>query len=556
VTLALDSASRGSERLPDVRASFDYAGGQMRGEAQLHDGDRLLLAASGNMPMNLAFADRTGPWLGDGPVALDLRADSFPLQALPAIHPSVADLAGRVRGEVTVRGTRLQPVLGGRIDLTQGAARVVDAGVTVTEATGSFRLADDVLAIDSLVARSTSGPVRATGTIELAALDRPVFDLDVTARQALLLDNELGVVEGDVDLEITGDFDLIRVRGDVRVAEGEITVPEPATQQRATRLDDPELLGVYVGLGLSDAFRPPSSFLQRIDLDVNARIARDTWLRNSVMNVEVYTPENAGALRVTTDPITHELLFEGVIHADRGDYAFAGREFELTTGSVTFIGGRPDPMLQLSARHEVPRRGREALVILITIGGTLSEPKLSLSSNVQPPIAESDLLSYLAFGRESGSLLTGEGSGIVGDALGGLGVLAEQQLAGLGLGALTQGIFSNLERRGTAAGLDVFRVHPRALPDELNFAGYDNILRSIDVKAGEYLNSEVFLSAEAQPGVGGVPALQLEWKRPDGFSWVTTWGPRFLPSIPSLDLVIEPRRTRSFGTFLLWERRF
>ena len=41
--------------------------------------------------------------------------------------------------------------------------------------------------------------------------------------------------------------------GDVRVAEGEIEAPEPAGQQRATKLDDPALLGVYAGLGVDES---------------------------------------------------------------------------------------------------------------------------------------------------------------------------------------------------------------------------------------------------------------------------------------------------------------
>jgi hypothetical protein len=101
----------------------------------------------------------------------------------------------------------------------------------------------------------------------------------------------------------------------------------------------------------------------------------------------------------------------------------------------------------------------------------------------------------------------------------------------------------------------VFRVRPNALPDEVNFAGYRNILETLEIQAGEYLNSEIFLSARAQPGAGGRPALGLEWRRPNGFSWVTTWDDRFLPPIPSLDEV-DAARTRAFGTFILWERRF
>lgn len=274
------------------------------------------------------------------------------------------------------------------------------------------------------------------------------------------------------------------------------------------------------------------------------------------MNVEVYTPSESDPLRVTVDRVGHRFALEGVIHADRGDYAFAGREFKLTAGSVTFLPEQPDPMIQLSARHEVPRRTREALVVLVSVGGTLAEPKVSLSSNVQPPIAESDLLSYLAFGRESSSLLTSEGSGVIGDALGGLGILAEQQLAGLGLSAVTQAFVSNLESEGMKAGLDVFRVRPRAIPDELNFAGYfRNLVRSIDVEAGEYLTPRLFVAVEGTVGAGRLPGLRAEYVTPRGFSWITTWGSRFLPPVPTLD-ELTARSVYVFGSFLTWQKRF
>ncbi|MSR37196.1 MAG: hypothetical protein EXR95_11245 [Gemmatimonadetes bacterium] len=355
---------------------------------------------------------------------------------------------------------------------------------------------------------------------------------------------------------VVGPLDELSVTGEIHVSQGVIDVPEPQNMQRATRLDDPMLAGVYEGLGIPDALRPRNRLLENTTLDVWVWVARDTWLRNTVMNVEVYTPGDIDALHVTIDPETYEFVLDGVIHADRGDYTFAGREFKLTTGSVTFLSEQKDPFLQLSARHEVPRRGREALTVLVSIGGTLSEPRLTLSSNVEPPIAESDLLSYLAFGSESSSLLTGEGSGVIGDALGGLGIIAEQQLAGLGLGALTQAVFSNLESEGMKAGLDVFRVRPRALPDELNFTGYfQNLVRSVDIQAGEYLTPKLFVAIQGQVGGGVIPGARVEYLTETGISWITTWEPRFLPTIPSLEEAMA-RRTRVFGSFLQWSKRF
>ena len=61
--------------------------------------------------------------------------------------------------------------------------------------------------------------------------------------------------------------------------------------------------------------------------------------------------------------------------------------------------------------YEVRLPVREAINIRILIGGTLRNPQISLESDAQPPIPQSDLLSYLAFGRSSSSLLQLEGSG-------------------------------------------------------------------------------------------------------------------------------------------------
>jgi len=194
-------------------------------------------------------------------------------------------------------------------------------------------------------------------------------------------------------------------------------------------------------------------------------------------------------------------------------------------------------------------------MVLISVGGYLSAPRVTLSSNQQPPLPESDLLAYLAFGRETSSLLASEGSGLVGDELGALGILAEQQLAGLGIGALTEALFSTVEKRGSAAGFDVFRVRPGALPDELNYSGYfGNLLRAVELEGGEYFG-RFFVAGKVRPGGRALPGLRLEYQTPAGFSWITTWEPRYLPTRPSLELV-QGTASQVFGTFFLWTRRF
>jgi len=116
------------------------------------------------------------------------------------------------------------------------------------------------------------------------------------------------------------------------------------------------------------------------------------------------------------------------------------RRFNIKRGSATFINSTElNPTLQGTAEYEVKQPNREAINIQIVVGGTLRTPNISLTSDAQPPIPQSDLLSYLAFGRSSSSLVQLEGSGLTngsgGSNLVGAGAaLASRQLAGIAIG--------------------------------------------------------------------------------------------------------------------------
>src|SRR5690606_17315179 len=126
----------------------------------------------------------------------------------------------------------------------------------------------------------------------------------------------------------------------------------------------------------------------------------------------------------------------------------------------------------------------------------------------EPPLPQSDLLSYLAFGEPSTSLLSPSssllaGGGGGGGGAGGLGAMASQQLAGLGLGALTAELVNDVEEAGDRAGLDVLRVSPADdLPEEVVFGGaFENILRGTEIEAGKYFSRRLFVSAQGRPSL-------------------------------------------------------
>jgi translocation and assembly module TamB len=392
-------------------------------------------------------------------------------------------------------------------------------------------------------------------------LARPSFNLTVAVRDATVVDNQWGRVRADADLTVRGPYTALNISGTADVLGGVVYAPEMQTQH-ATNLDDPLLGGALAkdtagthGLLLP----PPSPLLQNLNLNVALTVQPATWVRNSQANVEIYTDPDVGPLRIHMNQARQQLAVLGTIATDRGEYTYAGRVLQLSTGSATFLGGPIiDPLLQLSAQYQVQRQGLEALVIQIQVEGTLTRPRVTLASNALPPLSQSDLLSYLAFGRSASSLLTMNASavdGVGGGGLTGIPALAEQQLASLALGAVIDQTVSDIQEQGTRAGLDVFRIHPGELPPEAAFQNaYHNFFTGTEFEAGKYLSPNLF--AEVRGRASTFPGLAVQYRTRFGLNWTTTWEPRYLPVEPSFSTTQTASQVRAFGTFLLWSRRF
>ena len=556
--LSLRDATYGETELPDIRGRLSYANRDLTSYFELFRDSTLLATAESRLPINLALTGVTGPRLLRGaPIMVDVMADSLPLEALPNLTTVVTDVRGRVRGNATVRGTFDQPRIEGTALLDLGQARIAPTGVLYENITGTIRLRGDTAYVDSIVAHA-HGEVRATGTIDFATLVRPGFDLEVAARDAVLVDNERGRIRADADLAVVGPYEDVYVTGDLRVQRSVIYLPE-TVNRRVTNLEDPTLRSTIDTVGLGLGILPqPNALMRNLRVDVGVTIAPDTWARNLSANVEIYTPEDEPPLRVHMDNEHQVLTLTGIINADRGEYSYAGRTFQLSTGSATFLGGPTlNPFLNLTAQYQVQRRGAEALVIQIHVDGNLTEPRVTLQSNSQPPLSQSDLLSYLAFGQASSSVLSAQTAafGIGGDGLTGLPALAQQQIASLAIGATIDQAVSEIEQEGTRNGLDVFRVNAGELPAEATFQStFSNVLSGTEIEAGKYLSDRLFVQAQGR--VNTTPGVQLEYRGQLGLTWTGVWEPRFRPSMPSLSATQNSRPRRSLGLLLLWQRRF
>jgi autotransporter translocation and assembly factor TamB len=529
--------------IPDLRSTFRYANASLiaHAEAVRDSAGRTSVIADAVLPINLAFTGVTGDRLLERELKLDVAGDSLPLDLIPAVTDAVAQMRGRATGMFTMRGSLRRPTFAGAVTWMNGSMLIVPTGAVVEGIHASIRMARDTVFVDSLAGRAGTGSVRMSGRLYVGNWREPQFDLHLVGRDARVLNGERGRIDADLGLTLTGPFKDAYLSGAVRVREGVGYVPE-TSRKMLVNPGDPAIFAVMDTSISSDKELFPTSnpLLENLRIDVDVTVDRNTWVRSRDANIEIYTEE---PVRVHRE--ADALALTGIISTDRGEYTFLSKRFEVKRGSATFVGGPElNPALQATGEYEVNLAGRQNFNVRVVIGGTLQRPKLTLESDAQPPISQSDLLSYLAFGQSTTSLLSLEGSGLT--SFTGASTLATKRLAAVAMGLMMDEVEGEATR---GLGADVFNIEPADLPTELGSA-YD-FFASTRIEAGKYLSPYFFAALQLQK----YPGLRAAYRTPKGWRYEMAVEPRYLLQPPSL--AIQPvSPTSSFGAFVIREWRF
>jgi translocation and assembly module TamB len=526
---------------------------------------RPVLQATAALPVNLALRGVTGPRLDStAAVVVDARLESLPLDLGSRFTDAVTQVGGTALGTVAVRGTVARPNLAGDLRLVGARARLAATGALFRDVEAAVRLRGDTVVIDSLAGRAGPGRVRLAGGVGIRTPAEPSFDLRLRANDARVLDNEQGRVNVDAQIAVYGPFNGVNVTGGLRVLGGTIYIPE-SDKRQTLAADDPAVFAVVDTTRLQNREILPtrSALLENLRVDLLAGVDRDTWVRSREANVEIHSD---GDLRLRVDRAREALVLDGVVVTDRGDYTFLGKRFQVKRGAVTFANTQElDPDLQITAEYEVAQAGREPLNIQIQIGGSVSAPKVSLTSDAQPPIAQTELISYLAFGNSTGSLPVIGGSTLTSPTAGGSQVgaaanVATKRLAGVALGVAVDQAESNL---GRSLGADVINITPggELSPELASQRGLEVFLQSTQFEIGKYLNRQLFVGLQTtptfyrqQPYLPGF-RVQYRFPRSPGLSLEAVSQPRYFLFQPTLGDQ-QPQQFSPLGFFLVRQWRF
>ncbi|WP_260598552.1 translocation/assembly module TamB domain-containing protein [Sphingomonas endolithica] len=431
------------------------SGGKTVGRAQA----RLMPLGGGGLADRLTNAALFAQLRYSGPADTLWRLTGVELFDLTGPIAIAADVGGRandpsIRGVVQAHGARLESGTTGTV-------------LTNVQATGQF--GGSRLRIGTFAADAGKGRVSGSGTFDLSARNGFGIDLRVQAERAALINRD------DIGASVTGPLTFTSdgaggvITGDVRLDSSRYRLGQATAASAVPRLNIREI-NVPDGGEEDDTPRKPWR------LDIKARAPGNLRVSGLGLSSEWSTDLKIGG--VPENPV-----ITGRADLIRGDYEFAGREFDLERGIILFDGSVPaNPSLDIAANA-----GATGLNATIRVTGNALKPDISFSS--VPALPEDELLSRLLFGTSITNLSAPE-------ALQLAAAVAALQNGGGGLNPI------NAVRR--AAGLDRLRILPA---DPQTGQG-------TSVAAGKYITRRLF--AEIVTDGQGYSATQVEFQ-------VTRW---------------------------------
>jgi hypothetical protein len=485
---------------------------QTEGEGSLH--------MQTELPSVLQFGGDPLFALLDGvPLSGTLTVTQFSLAPLAAALPAqVQNVTGVINGHVDLTGTAEAPIVGGTVSLAGGSMRVVDLNQTWNQISGVAEFDGRRLIIVDARARS-DGWVVASGQVVLERLDNPILEVSINfdGFRPMGVENQRdAAIFGS--LAVAGPPGRIELTGRLHIDDGYLVIPQ---------FGGP-------GVEMVDISRPPPVLGRPLETIDDGGMIEALTIRDLVVSfgeaawfmADEARAQLSGELTVnkvgTSTPIT------GTLSGTRGQYTLiAGplvRRFDVVSAQVRFMGSpTPNPAIDITARRVVFDPAGRQVDVDVRVTGTLETPRVSLAGGDATGIAESELLSFLLFGRPT-------------FALGGEVTLGEDVLQQAFAGVLAEVIAIELERGIGGLGLDVFQIRLGAGP--LGGLGTPTVVLGRQLRPDVFLTMETGITALLGGGGAGSAggdnalhwAVRLDWtfdrRSRARLSWEPVYGGR------------------------------
>lgn len=364
------------------------------------------LTLTGGLPLHLGWAGEKAP-AAAGEADLRVQSDGLSPAFLSLFYKEVQNIQGTLSMDLGLRGPLKNLRPGGKVGLSRGQMQVKALGLLVRDVEIRADLASNSLTITRLQARSGGGELTGSGTVTLKNYAAGDMRLNLGAEKFRLINTRQYKAAVSGRVTASGTVDEPSLRGSLIVAESQLRPDLALLRKGGPPPPDPTVIVVQSKeelairhelkkkaqeTGLEDRSFEKTGFYQRLGLDLELIVPRDTWIQHEDASIEL-----AGKVRAHKKP-NEALALAGTVETVRGWYSFHGRKFRIEKGRIVFTGeSEIDPRLDVVARYKLPKYHVDML-----LGGTAKKPTLTLRSD--PPLEQADVLSVLLFGKPVGAL--------------------------------------------------------------------------------------------------------------------------------------------------------
>lgn len=349
------------------------------------------LTIKGHVPLDLESTVKNAKIDPTLPLDLQVQLPPSSLAVVPKLTNQVRRIDGTVGLDVRVAGTAEKPVLSGSAALDIKAARLENESVP---ALGAFKIQlgfkEDTLTFNTFEGELGGGKMKLGGTVKLAKLTEPTFDLRLQADEILVMRNDSITVRADADVKLAGPLAAANVGGTVYVTHSrffkEIDILPIALPGRAKPAPK---TARTMDTGVS--FPQPPLRDWKFDLAIKTKPGDSFLIRGNLAN-------GAAAIDLKLAGTGLAPYLEGTVHIEEFKASLPFSTLSVSRGFVYFSKDAPfQPSIDLQADSQA----RDYLVHAY-IYGKASDPQMQLSS--EPPLQYSDIVSLLATGVTTAEL--------------------------------------------------------------------------------------------------------------------------------------------------------
>ncbi|CAL4868426.1 hypothetical protein MMA231_02707 [Asticcacaulis sp. MM231] len=412
-------------------------------------------AAGGDWIADINAAQISGGVRYNGPSGVLFSLTGMPRQQLSGAIAIAADVSGQLSN----------PRLNGVIKATSLTYDNEDFGTRITSIALDGKFTNDRLELTSFSGHAGEGTVKGNGWVSLAAAQKFPMMVHVDLSNARLARSQAinSTVSGTLDIT-NNETDGALIKGNLRLPQLRYTILKQTASEVAV-LDGVRRKGENAN-AVATADTLPA--LWRLDIQARA----DNQIFVSGMGL---ASEWSARLRI--NGTTRDPRIVGEMKVVRGNYTFAGRSFDIDSGTITFDGGPvTDPEISLSASADL-----QDIKGTIKVTGSAQRPDIAFSST--PSLPQDEILSRMLFGESVANISATEALQLA-SAVNGLNGGKDYLNP---LGALQ-----------SATGIDRLRI-----------VGADTTTgRGTSLAAGKYLTNNVYV--EIVTDTKGFMATQLE----------------------------------------------